>query len=93
MGRAASNAYSTDVLVRSQNDNSDCGVDVTDAASLSGFLCAAPVRQKMMSLFNGQERTITYLRDLLNQAGWKLTSVHNDKPSARRYQKVIAVPI
>ena len=46
-----------------------------------------------MSLFNGQERTITYLRDLLNQAGWKLTSVYNDKSSARRYQKVIAVPI
>ncbi|KAF8467031.1 S-adenosyl-L-methionine-dependent methyltransferase, partial [Russula ochroleuca] len=28
----------------------------------------------MMGLFNGQERTITHLRDLLNQAGWKLTA-------------------
>jgi hypothetical protein len=35
MGRAAANAYSTDVLVRRQNDNSDRGVDVTDATSLS----------------------------------------------------------
>jgi hypothetical protein len=47
----------------------------------------------MMGLVNGQERTITYLRDLLDQAGWKLTAVHNDEPSARRYQKAIAVPI
>jgi len=47
----------------------------------------------MMGLFNGQERTITYLRDLLNQAGWKLIAVHYDKPSARRYQKLVSVPI
>ncbi|KAH9993416.1 S-adenosyl-L-methionine-dependent methyltransferase [Russula vinacea] len=47
----------------------------------------------MMCLANGQERTITYLRDLLNQAGWKLTAVHYDEPSVRRYQKAIAVPI
>jgi hypothetical protein len=37
----------------------------------------------MMGLFNGQERTITHLRDLLNQAGWKLTAVRYDKPSVR----------
>jgi len=49
--------------------------------------------QKMMSLFNGQERTVTYLRDLLNKAGWKLVAVHYDKPSNRRYQKAIAVPM
>ena len=47
----------------------------------------------MMCLANGQERTITYLRDLLDQAGWKLTAVHYDEPSVRRYQKAIAVPI
>lgn len=48
---------------------------------------------KMMGFFNGQERTITYLRDLLDQAGWKLTAVHHDAPSVVRFQKVIAVPI
>jgi hypothetical protein len=47
---------------------------------------------KMMGFFNGQERTITYLRDLLDQAGWKLAAVHFDEWSVRRYQKVIAVP-
>jgi hypothetical protein len=46
-----------------------------------------------MGFFNGKERTITYLRDLLNQAGWKLIAVHYDPPSVRRYQKVIADPI
>lgn len=48
--------------------------------------------KKMLSLFNGQERTITHFRDLLNRAGWKLTAVHYDSLSARRYQKVVAVP-
>jgi hypothetical protein len=48
--------------------------------------------KKMLSLFNGQERTITHFRDLLNQAGWKLTAVHYDSLSVRRYQKVVAVP-
>ncbi|KAI0264077.1 S-adenosyl-L-methionine-dependent methyltransferase [Russula aff. rugulosa BPL654] len=47
----------------------------------------------MMSLFNGQERTVTYLRDLLHKAGWKLVAVHYGKPSVRRYQKAIAVPM
>ena len=46
---------------------------------------------KMMGLFNGTERTITQLRDLLNQAGWKLTSTHYDPPSALRFRKAIAV--
>ncbi|KAF8467041.1 S-adenosyl-L-methionine-dependent methyltransferase [Russula ochroleuca] len=53
MGRAASNAYASDLM--------------------------------MMGFFNGQERTITYLRDLLDQAGWKLTAVHYDEPSVRRF--------
>ena len=56
------------------------------------FFCARE-RPKMMGFFNGQERTITYLRGLLDQAGWKLTAVHYDAPSVRRFQKVIAVPI
>ncbi|KAI0265261.1 S-adenosyl-L-methionine-dependent methyltransferase [Russula aff. rugulosa BPL654] len=47
----------------------------------------------MMSSCNGQERTITYFRDLLKQAGWKLSSIHYDTASVVRYQKVVAVPI
>jgi hypothetical protein len=47
----------------------------------------------MMGFYNGQERTITYLRALLDQARWRLTAVHYDEPSVRRHQKVIAVPI
>ncbi|KAH9994290.1 S-adenosyl-L-methionine-dependent methyltransferase [Russula vinacea] len=58
-------------------------------AALSVYVCDV----MMMGLVNGQERTITYLRDLLNQAGWKLTAVHYDAPSVLRFQKVIAVPI
>jgi len=46
----------------------------------------------MMELNNGQERTVTYLRDLLDQSGWKLIFVHHDAPSAMRFQKAIAVP-
>ena len=46
----------------------------------------------MMTLFNGQERTITSLRDLLNLAGWKLISVHEDQLSSRSYKKAIAIP-
>lgn len=47
----------------------------------------------MMGFFNGQERTITAYRDLLKQAGWKLSSVHYDAPQVLRCQKVVAVPI
>jgi hypothetical protein len=90
MGRAATNAYATDLLVRGQNSDSESDTDTT---FFSFSFCVSPARQKMMGLFNGQERTITYLRDLLNTAGWKLISVHYDKPSARRYQKAVAVPI
>src|SRR6266849_10345502 len=35
----------------------------------------------MMGCYNGQERTITYFRDLFKQAGWKLSSVHYDAAS------------
>jgi hypothetical protein len=47
----------------------------------------------MMGFFNGQERTITDFSNLLQQAGWKLTAVHIDAPSAIRFQKVVAVPL
>ena len=94
MGRAVSNMYSMDVVVRRHNNNPDCDIDLTDPTSFLFYLpAAARVCQKMMSVFNGQERTITCLCDLLNQAGWKLISVHEDKPSARRYQMAIAIPI
>ncbi|KAI9463926.1 S-adenosyl-L-methionine-dependent methyltransferase [Russula earlei] len=46
----------------------------------------------MMGFFNGQERTVTYIRDLLDRAGWKLVAVYHDAPSVTRSQKVIAVP-
>ncbi|KAH9012303.1 S-adenosyl-L-methionine-dependent methyltransferase [Lactarius hengduanensis] len=46
----------------------------------------------MLGCFNGQERTITALRSLLDQAGWKLIAVHHDAPSVARFQKSIAVP-
>ncbi len=45
-----------------------------------------------MCLLNGKERTITDLRDLLHQAGWKLIAVHHDMPTMIRHQKAIAVP-
>lgn len=46
-----------------------------------------------MTFFNGQERTITSLRDLLDQTGWKLIAVHYDKSSNGKNQKAVAVPI
>ena len=46
----------------------------------------------MMGYFNGQERTVTYIRDLLAQAGWKVIAVHYDTPAAIRYQKAVAIP-
>ena len=46
----------------------------------------------MLSFFNGQERTITALRIVLDQAGWELITVHHNAPSERLYQKAVAVP-
>jgi len=47
---------------------------------------------KMMGFFNGKERTVTQLRDLLEEAGWKLIAIHRGTLSAIGYQKVIATP-
>ncbi|KAI0260059.1 S-adenosyl-L-methionine-dependent methyltransferase [Gloeopeniophorella convolvens] len=47
----------------------------------------------MMGYYNGQERTVTYLRDLLEKAGWDLISVQHDAPTQIRHTKVIAVPL
>ena len=46
----------------------------------------------MLGLFNGQERTITALRSLLDETGWRLIAVHHDTPSVAKFQKAIAVP-
>jgi hypothetical protein len=35
------------------------------------FFAPTHVDKKMLSVLNGQERTITQFRDLLNRAGWK----------------------
>jgi hypothetical protein len=95
MGRAGSDAYSTDIMVRRQYRSHD---DTTNPAFYLFFLffvwaAGACTSKKMMCHFNGQERTITCLRDLLKQAGWELIAVHYDNPSLLSFQKVIAVPI
>ncbi len=46
----------------------------------------------MLGLFNGQERTVTALRSLLDEAGWKLVAVHYDAESAPKFLKTVAVP-
>jgi hypothetical protein len=55
------------------------------------FFFALP--PKLLGYLNGQERPITYFRDLFKQAGWKLSSIHYDAPSVLRFQYVVAVPI
>jgi hypothetical protein len=46
----------------------------------------------MMVFFNGKERTVTNVRGLLGEAGWKLTEVYRDGSLANMFGKVIAVP-
>jgi hypothetical protein len=46
----------------------------------------------MLGLFNGQVRTITALRSLLAQTGWKLIAAHHDASSGEMFQRIIAVP-
>ncbi|KAF8498128.1 O-methyltransferase, partial [Russula emetica] len=61
------------------------------AQEIPGAELPAPP-QPLLRSHDGQERTITHLRDLLNRAGWKLTAVHYDLLSVRRCQKVVAIP-
>jgi hypothetical protein len=46
----------------------------------------------MMAFFNGKERTITDVRELLGEAGWKLTDVYRDTSLENMFGKVVAVP-
>ncbi|KAJ7183858.1 S-adenosyl-L-methionine-dependent methyltransferase [Mycena filopes] len=46
----------------------------------------------MMSLFNGQERTVLQLRELLKESGWKLVEVYYGDPFSVGQSKAIAVP-
>ena len=82
MGRAGSVVYLIDMLVRKE-------VEFRLGDELTYFV----LPRKMMGYFNGQERTITYYRDLFKQAGWKLSAVHYDPASVIRLQKVVAIPI
>ena len=47
---------------------------------------------QMIALFNGQVRTITSFRSLLDKTGWKLITVHHNAPSGMLFQRVTAVP-
>jgi hypothetical protein len=78
--------YLFDIMVRNQKWNSNCD------DNMGYFFAPTHADKKMMSLLNGQERTITQFGDLLNQAGWKLAAVHHDSLSVRRFHKVIAIP-
>ena len=77
----ANSTYGTDLMVRA-NSNHDDRPDM---------IVNTP---KMLAFANGRERTITDLRDLFDQAGWKLTAVHRDtlSESAATFGKAIAVP-
>ncbi|KAJ7473016.1 S-adenosyl-L-methionine-dependent methyltransferase [Mycena galericulata] len=46
----------------------------------------------MMSLVNGQERTVLQLQALMKESGWKLVEVHYGDPFAGSQSKAIGVP-
>lgn len=47
----------------------------------------------MMVTLNGKERTITEIRNLMEQTGWKLVQIHQGTASAFSTQKAIGVPV
>lgn len=47
----------------------------------------------MLEIMNGRERTISEVRALLEQTGWKLVAMHLGEASAFSTQKAIAVPV
>ncbi|KAJ6578152.1 S-adenosyl-L-methionine-dependent methyltransferase [Mycena capillaripes] len=46
----------------------------------------------MLSLFNGQERTVLQLKELLAEGGWKLVEIYYGDPFAVGQSKATAVP-
>ncbi|VDB92395.1 unnamed protein product [Peniophora sp. CBMAI 1063] len=48
---------------------------------------------QMMGLTGGVERTLTQVRDLLAEAGWKVSRVHHGAPFVLSHQKILAVPV
>jgi hypothetical protein len=47
----------------------------------------------MMSLLNGQERTVLQLKALMKQGGWNLVEVYHSNPFAVGQSKAIGIPI
>ncbi|KAA1468515.1 S-adenosyl-L-methionine-dependent methyltransferase, partial [Dentipellis sp. KUC8613] len=47
----------------------------------------------MLALLNGQERTATHLRNLLDQTGWKLAEVRSGPGLVHLFQHAIAIPV
>jgi len=45
----------------------------------------------MMTLFNGTERTLAQLDDMLRRAGWKVDRVYRNKELSSPHQQVLAV--
>ncbi|KAA1468514.1 O-methyltransferase [Dentipellis sp. KUC8613] len=48
---------------------------------------------QMLTCLNGQERTVTHLRNLLAKTGWKLVEVRRGTETAFSLKNVIAVPV
>ncbi|KAJ6471347.1 S-adenosyl-L-methionine-dependent methyltransferase [Mycena sanguinolenta] len=46
----------------------------------------------MLGLLNGQERTVSQLKELLAEAGWKLVEIYYGDPFAASQSKAISVP-
>lgn len=47
----------------------------------------------MIDMLNGKERTVIEVRELMEQAGWKLAEIHQSSASAFSTQKAIGVPV
>jgi len=45
----------------------------------------------MMTFFNGTERTLAQLDDMLRKAGWKVDRVYRNKEFSSPHQQVLAV--
>ena len=59
--------------------------------SLEFYRITIELKPQMMASLNGQERTITEMRSLLEETGWKLVAIHLGSSSAFSVDKVIAV--